>query len=63
MDDNFKALLKKELFCAVIANGSMIQKENAIGTAQKAYEWCLDHVGQAQAPTTDIPAVRISRKR
>lgn len=63
MDDNFKAVLKKDLFCSIIANGSAMQKENAIDASEKAYQWCVSHIGQAPvAPNNVSPAVRTSRK-
>jgi len=46
--DNFLVSLKKDLYIAIVSNGSMEQKANAITTAQKAYDWCIAGQGQAE---------------
>jgi hypothetical protein len=56
--DNFLVSLKKDLYIAIVSNGSMVQKENAIATAQKAYEWCIASQGQAET-TSDSELQRI----
>lgn len=55
---DFIATLKKDLYVAVISNGSATQKEKAIETAQKAFEWCVSHLGKAE---DNAPVKRMGR--
>ncbi len=50
------AKIKKDIFVAVISNGSMHQKENWKETAQAAYEWVIKD-DTAKAPS------QITRRR
>lgn len=50
MTPEFIATLKKDIFTAVIANGSLVQKERAIETSKAVFDWCVAPLGQAQAP-------------
>ncbi len=50
MDDNLKAIIKKDIFVAVISNGSMVQKENWEHTAQKAFDFCTSHTDKPKSP-------------
>lgn len=63
------ATLKKDLYVAVISNGSATQKEKAIETAQKAFEWCVSHIGQSTttgdqlAQVIEAPKKRLGRPK
>lgn len=47
------AKIKASVFNAIISNGSVAQKENALEESKKVYEWCIEHIeGQAKAPET-----------
>lgn len=60
MTPEFIAILKKDIFTAVIANGSLFQKERAIDTSKAVFEWCISPDGKAQAPKA-VSAVKKSR--
>lgn len=63
------AILKKDLYVAVISNGSATQKERAIETAQTAFEWCVSHIGQSTttgeqiATVIEVPIKRVGRPK
>lgn len=44
-----KANLKKDIFVAVISNGSIQQKQNWKGTCESAYEFCTSHLDKGAA--------------
>ena len=41
MDEQIKAMIRKDIFVAVIANGSIRQKENWLDTCEVAETWIL----------------------
>ena len=41
MDDQIKSMIKKDIFVAVISNGSMVQKEHWQDTCENAMKWVL----------------------
>jgi len=41
MDEQVKAIIKKDIFVAVITSGSIRQKENWLDTCMVASEWIL----------------------
>jgi hypothetical protein len=53
------AKIKCSLYNSVISNGSAVQKQDALKTAQEAYSWCTNHIGQSEAKVA-IPATKAS---
>ena len=50
MDNNLIANLKKDIYTAVISNGSLEQKNNAIKISEDVFQWCVKDLGQEKSP-------------
>lgn len=61
MSPEFIAILKKDIYTAVVANGSLAQKERAIETSKAVFDWCVAPVGQADAKV-EAPKVASVKK-
>ena len=54
MDEQVKAMIKKDIFVAVIANGSIRQKENWLDTAMVAAQWILPEDTSVKNPKSKV---------
>ena len=58
MEKTTLALIRKDIFVAVISNGSLVQKENWQATCDAAAEWVL----KSDTPVTPAPVKRTRKK-
>jgi hypothetical protein len=57
------AKLKAQIFGGIQANGSELQRQNALISAKEVYAWCTDHIGQVEeTPSVEAQNVRTTAK-
>ena len=57
------AKIKADIFTAVISNGSLKQKDQAIETAKNVFEWVFCHVAKPNAEKIEPPAPKTVKSK